>query len=526
MAAEEVAVAAKECQYFVLSPRQSLESPARRPAAETGDENADQNVAAQLAHRLQGAQAPPRKVLGLAKTPARTPGAAKTPAKTPGSARGVLSTPRYDQQPCLRPSTPTRTKPSRNPSPSSNAGQASARSLPMTPDRYVHSEADEFCDSASMSVYSEVSHMSHESRISRLSRRSVTHKHLGSSELEQIALEEKRREVRHMIKRNQVNCRKALLATDVASAGRALNPTKVTMPQEFGLSTSQRSPRARTPLPEDSCDSGSDLEPGWSTSLRRARSPMTARTATTPKPWRPELTVPKGPELRTTRRLSSVGERSISCPPEEADAAAGAGTSSTNTRPTRASTPEKRRQEVYRAAAQQERSRVASAKANSKASTPTTRSFAPPGRAAAAPRSSGASTTAQERAQRARELAQQRKDQEAQAAKEKHCVFKRGAAAAAPSAATQGAKLIVRPPACTASDRQLRTATPRGTASRGATPRSTTPSSLTPSASAESLGLASTGSVSKRSAKALPARRPSFGSVVERPCCSGKTMPR
>lgn len=546
--AQQLEAEGGKTQYFVVAtPRVSVDGPG------ASDENADHNVGQ---HRV------------LAPANGKTQAAAKTPGSR--SARGTACvTPRYTLQPCLRPQTPTRSRDSRTESP---AGRSRSQP-PLTPDQCGASDADSLHERCTeMSVYSETSHASQESRLSRLSKRSTSQKFISSKEMDRLKVEEKRKEVRDMIKRNQVNCRKALLATDVGSAGRAVNTTKVTIPEDFAFSTEKRArtPRgARTPRTPRVDDSLND-----SVGSLRAKTPRSAAPA---KSWQPELTVPKGPVLRTMRRLSGA-RRTASCPPEEADAAAGGSGDGARTR---ACTPEKRR-EVYRAAAQIERSKVAVVKASG--------SFAPPARgvpkataaaaAARAARESAAApivitaagataSTAQERAQRARMLAQQ-KYEEAQATKDKTSVFKRSQAAAASAArpaqpsGKQAAPLAravsdkAFQPASTlshaASERQLRTprvshrdvlsaSTPK-VSHRDALSASTPKlshrdilSASTPtvshrdvlSASVEGLSsprvaasIDSHGSVSKRvgALKAPTSRRASFGSAVERPCCS------
>merc|ERR1719282_789727 len=165
----------------------------------------------------------------------------------------------------------------------------------------------------------------------------------------------------NLIKLNSVNCRKALHATDVATAGRAARQArKMTVPKEFSFgSTPRTTPRSsrldtnsdsealhatisRTPqqarkksVSKESCDgslpptprtcissapptprleTASDGEdPNWSRSLRRAGTKTCTRTTTPRKQWRPQLTVPKGPELHTKGRASSSGRASLGC---------------------------------------------------------------------------------------------------------------------------------------------------------------------------------------------------------------------
>lgn len=445
-----------QCQYFVLSPRTSL----------GGDENKDSNVpSAQVAK-------------GLAKSFKK------------------VATPRCNQQPSVRPSTPTRTRSEAENVLTPHTGRISVRSLPMTPDAQDRYEVESSV--AEMSVCSE---MSRESRLTQLSRRTNFRRHLSSKELEEMQVEEKRREVRDMIRRNQVNCRKALNASDVSTAGRVVTrPSKMTVPKEFNFSAP---PTPRTPRTDLSVCSDSE-ELSVLTSARRKGGSASARKATPTKQWKPQLTVPKGPDLHTSSRLSTCGSRrSLSCPPEDVDV-------EDENRPAarrreasvRASTPESRRIEVYAAVSRAERRATTAARAAAAPAAPAGAAARQPvdhRNPAASRPSKKVASTAQERAQLARRLVQQKKDEEARAAQEMMCVFKKPAAAAA---ATERPRPLVNPPPDWDGAGEMSVCSSRSNAS---------------SVLDRTRGMLDHGKGRPKSARGL-APRPSFGSSAARPC--------
>jgi len=376
------------CQYFVLSPRTSLESPERPSSAACGDENADRNPLT-----LRGKTGCSRSGAEGGVHKSQSPASAATPQRRRQQLDRTNSAPAIRPNytmPCLRPTSPepgatttaassvggrsplrdatppkcrgvARTPSAVSPSRTVDDAASTAYSLPMTPERQ-DAELDLVGERsvASASVFSE---MSQESRLSRLSRRSVVKKHLSSKEMEQLAIEEKRRQVRELIRRNQTSCRKALVAADVASAGRSNNVTrKVTVPREFNLSA-PTTPRLREHSADSSHCNASDHGGAASDGedrvgvRHRSRGSVTgtASGSSTARSWRPQLTVPKAPALHTLRRVSSTESRrrSLSCPEDREGAAEGGGeprqTENTVTRRkphSRPATPERRRPET------------------------------------------------------------------------------------------------------------------------------------------------------------------------------------
>lgn len=389
------------CQYFVLSPRQSLDSPTRRPgrSANRGDENANAN----------------------------TPSISEGKRRSPQAARLVTSrtpqvTPRAAQQPCLRPATPPRSRAGESPC----RHLMSSRSLPMTPERRTMADLDDGEPSiASISVYSEI--VGNESRLSRLSRRSSGRQPLSTKELEQMRVEKKRLELREMVRKNEINRRKALVAPD--TPGCAPRSLRATIPREFGLSVASTPRLDKHSVSVDSEDRRRGL-------LTPKASPA-ARKPAEAKQWKPQLTIPRGPALRTDRRMSR-SERRVDG--EDTESEAGTedsvmsmtqdSVSRQRSAPTpRAATPERRRLEVYAAAARAERGAAQRASGCSGGT----------GSAGALPGAGGgtgaseppqahervvAGAAAKERARLAREVARQHKDEEALAVKDKVCLFK------------------------------------------------------------------------------------------------------
>lgn len=280
------------------------------------------------------------------------------------------------------------------------------------------------------------------------------------------------------MRRNQVNCRKALNATDINTAGRVqgASTSRVTIPKEFNLSTRSAPTTPRVPPSEaDSEDSLSmstrSLQStrslhsgGGSTKSLPTRRPTPTRSSA--KQWRPQLTVPKEPDFATTRRASvgSDRRRASSCPADEGDTASEGESTGTKARRSgtvaqqrpctpqrqrpctpqkqrpgtperrqeRQPTPERRRQEVYATAARTERQQVAArstATASSKASDATA------GKAKAAAAPPAAHLAAQERKAAAqREF--QRKEGDKSKDKMMNAFRKPGSVLSAPSAAS------------------------------------------------------------------------------------------
>eukprot|EP00933_Yihiella_yeosuensis_P047107 TRINITY_DN4279_c1_g1_i1.p1 TRINITY_DN4279_c1_g1~~TRINITY_DN4279_c1_g1_i1.p1 ORF type:complete len:523 (-),score=100.00 TRINITY_DN4279_c1_g1_i1:217-1785(-) len=406
----------EQCQYYTLSPRNSLDGPGK--AAESPCKHSDENAD----HNVKSYEGPGKKAVARPK---------KAPVRTPGKAAAAKQE--------ARPSTPLRNRRSPDASAASTPLQAQrsaqksvTRSLPMTPERRCREDHDEMMTNASVCAESMCSEVSGISRLTQLSRKTPSKKHLSSKEMEELEVEEKRHQVRKMIERNSVNCRKALLATDVLTAGRVQSNVKLTAPKEFHLSC--------PPTPRSPAQSECGEMPGWSssasicsqygqtlrpsTSCQSLASERSLQRSPSPlKKWKPQLTVPRGPQLNTVKRASTGLRRVMSCPPEEVGSLAPC-----FERPTRAATPEKRR-EVYQEAARTQREAVRAKAVLSPRDTVSSRTTATPARrrpeSEVQKTETPASVSRQERAQRARELAQKRKDDEQKEKKEKMFVFKR-----------------------------------------------------------------------------------------------------
>uniref|UniRef100_A0A7S1F1F6 Uncharacterized protein n=1 Tax=Noctiluca scintillans TaxID=2966 RepID=A0A7S1F1F6_NOCSC len=237
----------KDCQFFELSPRKSLESPIR-------DENQDENClnisnAMWLGFcsepervrkpRHASTKVSPRKLLEPSKSRPPSPSQWKSIPKC----RSQHSSPRkrveerslpkdqrfmsryaslsvssrqiLDARPPLEPSTHGRLPKC-----------LSLHRFPCTPDRSCD-RADESRSAAS--PCSEVSPAS-------LAARSSVRRCLSSAEMEQLQVETKRLELQQMLRRNRRTLRKALAPDPGFGTGRLRCSTDVTMPQEFKLS--------------------------------------------------------------------------------------------------------------------------------------------------------------------------------------------------------------------------------------------------------------------------------------------------
>jgi len=309
------------CQWFDMSPRQSLGSDGGPPRDFGNDENNVENVAPNVVKRqVIGKDKPVAKTAKAQARPANaatqqaqtsTRGLAVRRPGTPQSARATLG--REQVLPCMRPATPTKSR---------KEGSAAP-----TPERSVMYE-DSCNTSVNTSVcYSELScSMSCSSRLDQLSRRSTNRRAISSEELQMQQMEEKRRALQSQVRRNQKNVVKSRVPPENC-CGRYERSTRVTMPKEFNLSVG--TPRADHSDGEDSVGS--------------ARK---SRVASTKKVWRPQLgnpqlTVPRGPSF-----LERSARRSISCPPKDEDrddrSEFSVGSVSVGSVRVRAGTPEKR----------------------------------------------------------------------------------------------------------------------------------------------------------------------------------------
>jgi len=162
-------------------------------------------------------------------------------------------------------------------------------------------------------------------RLSQLAVRTVSHRHLSSKEREQKEIEEKRRDLQELMRRNQLSCRRAIDNPDASLAGRMHHPGRlreITVPRAFSLSGTPRTPGTplmpitpRTARTEGSSPSADSPLLSRSQKLKLLAT-MTRKPTPTKQRWTPNLTVPKGPELQTSHR-SSLILRSFSCPPPE-----------------------------------------------------------------------------------------------------------------------------------------------------------------------------------------------------------------
>jgi len=157
------------------------------------------------------------------------------------------------------------------------------------------------------------------SRLTKLSRRQPF-RTPSSAEMEQAEVERKRRELKDLMKKNERTCLRAINYPEMSSSlstsqvlhsvsseapstsNSVILSSKVTRPQEFALSCPS-TPRAASVR----AASVSSEEGGWSHSLR---------TPARAKSWRPQLTLPESPRLRTAQRSRSASSRSSSCPPD------------------------------------------------------------------------------------------------------------------------------------------------------------------------------------------------------------------
>jgi len=354
-----------QCQYFVLSPRRSANTPSCSLAE--NDENTDPNFRSGAQHVIKAA------AKGL-----------KSPTSQQRSSRSLTPSPAITPH---------------------------VMSLPMTPERDGHEPSSALDTSC-------------ESRWTQLSRRSSLRRHPSSKELEEMEVEQKRREVHELIRRNRVSCHRALNAVDSCSAGRAASrPMKMTVPKEFSLSAP---PTPRSP-PASASPSESEEDTLRSRSLSAKATP--ARKPPQTKPWRPQLTVPKPPELHTTRRLSACGTGRLSkAPSDDVDSQSRERSTSTvktspvragsrpKPSPTRPCTPERCGLEVYTAFTRAQRQAAGGFRSAG------TQQHEAVG---ATPVISRKGARAQERAEHARQLVQQKKDEEARAAQEKVCIFRK-----------------------------------------------------------------------------------------------------
>lgn len=324
----------KDCQWFVMSPRTSLESSTSRPPCEAPEEEQDENAVPNTApdrSAKKGSFAAPTKKL-TARVGQASPNSGRL------SARQQPLSARREQQvlPCMRqPGQSTSPRTSRKSlgetsrSPGRMLRGTPSRSRMETPEPSLAGDESSFEPSfASMSIsgYSE-SQYSCSSRLSQLSRRSFSHRHLSSEEMLQQEMEDKQRELAKQRKQNDVNCRKAR-QPDINFGTLGKMTTKVTMPKEFHLSAPQ-TPRLKESRSqsdnEDSVNisvssarSARRSSHGKAKGMKRSSSAGTAAGSSSTKKWAPQLTVPRGPTCADPDQVKL--RRSVSCPPEDMEA--------------------------------------------------------------------------------------------------------------------------------------------------------------------------------------------------------------
>lgn len=262
-----------------------------------GDENLDLNVSVQ---GLLG-DAPASKAPASA---AELPDAAE-PARTPSRGREACGSPRSSA------ASPAPLRPQLEPS-----LQAWAASRPQSAALVRNIGASERSRGPA-SVVSDfsVGELSVQSRRSRLSQRSSSRRSLTTEEIDQIRIAQKRQEVKAMMRHNEVAFRAAIHGPEAIPNLAGSRSLQVTMPEEFSLSTPRIS-RGRSQHADEKEDAADNAD--WQRSLRKA-----SRSKARGRSWRPQLTVPCGPQLSTEDRARSRSASSL--------------------RSTPASTPERRR---------------------------------------------------------------------------------------------------------------------------------------------------------------------------------------
>lgn len=343
------------CQYFVMSPRQSLESP-RRPLACAGeDDPQDENAAPTNVHSFGK-----KGLVQIPKTGKTLGGAARSAGQpSQNSSHGSLSRPLSARStgtgrepppvqvlPCMRPASPAKKKGLEQSSPAPRGqmhGTPSVSHMEDSPGQEA-SIIDDGASFASMSVgnasvgtFADMSTFSCSSRLDSLSRRSVSHRQLSTDELKRREVLQKKADLARQMRKNEENCRKNRDPDTNFITGH--KSTKITVPKEFALSQ-PGTPRLKEsresrgfPDNEDSVCSvqsarGPRRQAGTPATPATPQTPLSSQRSTTPttkeraradsaKRWRPQLTVPKGPTCASPELLSS--RRSLSAPPQRED---------------------------------------------------------------------------------------------------------------------------------------------------------------------------------------------------------------
>jgi len=361
----------KECQWFEMSPRQSLESADRPPAADEHDENAVPNTSRVLG---KGAKALKTKISDVAprqKTVQRQqPLAPRSTGKAPEPVQ-VL--------PCMRPRTPQKTK-TRNALESASPGPgrmgrgtpSQLQTMAESPEPSIVGDDNASCPDhnasfASASVYSELSTCS--SRLDQLSRRSSSRRTQSTDELREQEVEDKKRDLAKQMKRNEMNSRKCREPDNLANTRKS---TRCTVPKDFNLSA-QTTPRIKESrsLSDNEDSVGSTRSARRLTSRRgEGRTPQSSPSTSRAGPvatrkWAPQLTVPRGPVCADPCAVKT--RRSVSCPPEGIDSeeeselstsmSVGNVSASGKAPPQRQGTPERRCRQPLSAASERRESR-------------------------------------------------------------------------------------------------------------------------------------------------------------------------
>jgi len=307
--------------YFDLTPR-------------PGDENADGNI-----QSIGGAEKKAQKP-GFAAQRGTPTGKATSGSKATGKLSRPASPGQMAGQACLRaergfkPLTPSKSR-------SGSVVLESdfspvVRSLHMTPGR--GSDIENIYSGLSPAVFDSIGQSSvgslrstgapvGSSRLAQLSRRTTTSRQMSTAELEEQHIEEKRRQQREMVRKNEVNCRKAISKVDagLGSTGTAHRSVNVTVPEDLNLSRGAISVCGSDTGNSDHESDSAASE--WSQSLRAKAGRTSVGGSSTAilgseAKWKPKLTVPEGPQLRTARRKSMSRESSVNSESERSKGAA------------------------------------------------------------------------------------------------------------------------------------------------------------------------------------------------------------
>lgn len=315
----------KECQWFEMSPRQSLESGDRPLAAdEPHDENAVPNTSRALGKGTKASKTKMFEVRSTGQAPRQKTVQRQQPLTTRSTGTGREP---VQVLPCMRPRTPQKT---RNGLESASPGTgrmgrgtpSQLQTMAESPEPSIVGDDNASCPDhnasfASASVYSELSTCS--SRLDQLSRRSSSRRTLSTDELREQEVEDKKRDLAKQMKRNEMNSRKCREPDNLANTRKS---TRCTLPKDFNLSA-RTTPRIKE-LRSLSDSEDSVCSARSAPRLRRGEgrtpqsSPSTSRAGpVATRKWSPQLTVPQGPICADPCAVKM--RRSLSCPPEGID---------------------------------------------------------------------------------------------------------------------------------------------------------------------------------------------------------------